>query len=160
MTLPLSETLINYRKKHHLMKIEMERQTGINTATLCKIEGGAIPSQLTVKKLVDAYGKPFEKYLKYSTCTVCGKKYLPRTKKNETCSSKCSQKHANKISTEWTKKHRDTIISTQTDAQRNGWKARIKKPKTTIAEFNQEARKQGKSYGERQKEILLEMMRR
>lgn len=149
----LSEALLNYRTRHHLSTKSLGYRIGLSVPTILKIEKTNCYSQAVAKKITDTLGSDFEQFVTYSICVVCGEPFYARGEQQATCSHECSyylgrHKNGNKI-------HEYPVNQNKKLENEYFRKKKIVKQINSIAEFNQEARNQGKSYGEWQSAKLI-----
>lgn len=78
-------------------------------------------------------------------CSVCGKEYIARVKTQKYCSHECCVKASHVLEAQRARKARETY-------------RREPKHKSRIVEINEQARAQGKSYGQLQAEKLIARM--
>lgn len=145
----LSEKIIEIAEERNATFSELARIAGLNPTIISRMVNCERVGNKTISKLVKAFGKDFEQFYQYATCSKCGKVFLPRNAKAKTCSTECSKDNASDIRVSWKKYHKDGPTIMKTDAQRFGWGAKVKGPAVSIAEYNSVARKEYGSYGQR-----------
>ena len=130
----LQDQLIKYMADHNNNNIEIARKTGVAPDQVSHIVKGKETPMVNVKRLSDKLDPVFEQYVEYKICE-CGKKFVPTFQHRNYHSDECS---------DYFRKH-----------GRSKPKAKKReKPKQSIAEFMG-----GKSYGERQREYLIEVQK-
>ena len=150
----LSERLKQYQAETGLSAHKLGKFLGTNDMTISKLLRYDQYTPKIAEKIYKVLGEDYKQYIVYSTCSVCGSKYIPRNKKSVICSEKeCVMEYNRRVARE--KYGRGHEPSRRNDATRK--KLIIKdrpKPKQTIAEFMA-----GKQYGERQRGQLIALQK-
>ncbi|MDO9492823.1 helix-turn-helix transcriptional regulator [Acetobacterium sp.] len=144
----LQEKVIEIIEEKNITYVELSKMVGTDPATMSRIVNDKRVGNNTISKFVKKFGDEFKQFYEYKNCKICGNKFLPINNKVETCSVECSRINTNNTSVAWVKSHRERTVSSQTEAQRFGRKAKVKKPSVSFAERENKARSQGVSYGQ------------
>lgn len=144
----INEKLTEEFEKRNITRAEFARIIGVDPTVVTGILKGRKVGNITIKKIVGKLGSEYEKFYEYKYCEVCGKKFLPQNCRVKTCSDEYSKTNVNELCINWVKSHRERTVSSQTEAQRYGWGAKVKAPSVSFAELENKARSQGVSYGQ------------
>lgn len=144
----LQEKIMEIIEQNNLTYTDLSKIVGTDPATVSRIVNNKRVGNNTIEKFAKVFGAEFEQFYEYHICIICGKKFMPSNERVKTCSAECSRINTNSISIKWVKSHRERTVSSQTEAQRFGRKAKIKKPSVSFAERENKARSQGMSYGQ------------
>lgn len=153
----LQERLIKYMTDNGLPVITTAKLLGIGPTpvTLIKLKNKYTPA--TAEKIYNALGPDYLEYVEYSVCECCGTKYIPRSTLQKTCeNTDCKKKHQAATRKMYFEK---VAAGEHVVKPHREWRSRPKKyepvkPAQSIPEFMG-----GKSYGERQREHLIEIQK-
>lgn len=150
----LSDVLREEMELRGITGVECGRLCGLQPTVISRIANDKFVSGATVIKLVEGLGNKFEKYIKYKTCKICGKKFIPN-RSSVTCSNECSKANCKDLKNKHNASVKKNKITFQTNAERFDWKVRdLKKPEVPIVKFMN-----GKQYGDRQREYLISLQK-
>lgn len=141
----MADRLINYREIGGIDQKQLSELIGLSKQAIVDIERGSNYSDLTGKKVYDALGSKFKKFLKPTVCE-CGKVFYKRREAVKYCSDECSRKYY---------KPNKAAIEKYKQTQKEKTKAPVKKiikenKAKSITEFMGD-----KQYGDRQREYLI-----
>lgn len=152
----LQKRLNHYIEKYCLSGAEAARRTGLHVTQISGIRVRNQYSAATAEKIYKAFGDEFREYFEYDTCPYCGSEYLPRDERQKTClSDECVKKHRAEVVKEYERKVNSGEHVMRTYNERRPKKKKYLvvedvKPPVTFAEYNEQARSQGLSYGQLQ----------
>ena len=156
----LAYELFYYRKDHDLTITKMAQITGVAATTLCNVEKYDYFNNCTVFQLIKTIGEQFEKYIIRKVCPVCGAEFIPKDNRQNYCSDECiievrAQKHH-----EFYKARSDETVVKFSSNERYGRKIKgLKKPKSSCADIENQARAAGMSYGQYLATKRMEMVK-
>lgn len=128
---------------------------GINRACLSKGLKTGYFSNISIGRIIEVYGKRFEKYYAKKTCDFCGIEFIPMLAGRKCCTQECSTKMNNRLTTERDNRNRAMRKAAgETKAERYKWRAKVRPAKVSIVEFMD-----GQSYADRQKQYLLSLQK-
>jgi transcriptional regulator with XRE-family HTH domain len=146
----MSDRIINYREMNGVSQKQLAELIGISKQAIVDIEIGKRYADLTAKKIYDALGSDFKKFLNPSVCR-CGNVFYKRRDAMNYCSTECSRKYyrPDKAAAERYKKTQkeERIILSKREIEH-------KVKAQSIGDFMN-----GKQYGDRQREYLLNLQK-
>lgn len=145
----LSEKIIEVAEERDITFAELAKIAGVDKATISRMVNCKHVGNKAISKLVNAFGKEFERYYQYAKCRKCGEMFIPWNAGTNICSSKCLRDKVFEDRISWKKYPGKGEPERQTNAQRFGWGAKVKGPATSIPEYNSIAREEYGSYGQR-----------
>lgn len=144
----LSERLNDYKNQHNLSAHKLAERLNINHTSVCHLLRGDDYTPKIADAVYQALGEDYKRYIKYSTCAVCGEQYIPKSCDSVICSKpECLMEHRRRYFKAYEPKNKRKY---------NYGHARKKliipdhKPKVKLTEYNEKARQRGLSYGELQ----------
>lgn len=152
----LQEKLNRYIEKHCLSGAEAARRIGVGPTQVSEIRLHNKYSPLIAERIFRAFGDEFKEFVEYDTCPYCGCQYVRKRSDQRTClSDECLKKHRVDKAMEYERKvSSGEIVKRPLEERRPANKKYLKlpevKPKVGYAEFNEQARSQGLSYGQLQ----------
>lgn len=153
----LQERLNKYIEKYCLSGAEAARRTGLNVTQISSIRVRNQYSAATAEKIYKAFGDEFREYFEYEKCHYCGSEYIPRDERQKTClSDECVKKHRAEVVKEYERKVNSGEHVMRTYNERRPKKKKYLvvgdvKPAEPLKEYNERARREFGSYGERSK---------
>jgi len=145
----MADRLIEYRKNAGIDQKQLAELIGVTKVTVKNLENCEKYSDETAKKIFDALGNKFKKFLKPSVCQ-CGKVFYKRRDVMKFCSAECSKKYY-KPDAEALAKYKAT--------QNEAFKAVRGKRKAIMEKHSISSFMDGMQYGDRQKEYLLNLQK-
>ena len=145
----IADRLKAYREEHQINQIELAALIGVARPTITKVERGEYCSDWLAKKIYDALGVRFKKFLRPKICS-CGKAFHGRKAGALYCSTECHKKYY-----KTTAEQKRAYNARKEDMKH--YRKPLAKPKAKpvpIAEFMG-----GKQYGDRQREYLLNLQK-
>lgn len=144
----MADRLIEYRKNAGIDQEQLAKLIGVNKVTVKNLENCEKYSDETAKKVFDALGNKFKKFLNPSVCQ-CGKVFYKRRDAVKFCSVECSKKYY--VKSEQCKENRRVYEQEERDRYK---KSIEHKKKQSIGSFMD-----GMQYGDRQREYLLSIQK-
>lgn len=153
----LQERLNKYIEKYCLSGAEAARRTGLNVTQISSIRVRNQYSAATAEKIYKAFGDEFREYFEYEKCPYCGCQYVRKRSDQKTClSDDCVKKHRAEVVKEYERKVNSGEHVMRTYNERRPKKKKYLvvgdvKPAEPLKEYNERARREFGSYGERSK---------
>mgnify|MGYP001770063834 CR=1 FL=1 len=133
------------------------KRYGVNSTTVSQAINGRDVSNSFIKQLVNVLGDDFEQYYETTICEICGKEFIHLNGKAKFCSSDCQKEKTKQSKQRWVEQRdyvREMIRTGAIEKPIIDVKKRYTPPEKTIGEFMD-----GKSYGDRQREYLLNLQK-
>lgn len=156
----LAEKIKKILDENGLNQAMFAKRYGVNKSTVSRAINGHDVSNSFIEQLANVFGDEFKRYYTTTICEICGKEFISFTNNCRMCSAECQKQKIKENSQRWVDRRsyiRSMIINAEFKNIENKVikKAEVNKvPEKTIAEFMA-----GKSYGDRQREYLLNLQK-